>query len=270
MRCALFSLVAAIVALAQHADVRDQDLVNPYADKPEAVEPGRKLFLTSCSGCHGPTGEGGRGIKLAGNGEVREAANRRLLDSIKNGVRGSDMPSSTLPDDSIWQIITFVKSINASAYDSKPPGDAATGEGIFDGKGGCRGCHMVGGTGGKLGPDLSNAGVANSLVELRESILKPSERPTEGFGGVAVTTKQSKWIEGAAKDNTNYSITVLDLKGQLHRISKLDVVEIVFKKKSVMPDDLGERLSKQELNDLLSYLSRQAVRVPVKQGKESK
>jgi putative heme-binding domain-containing protein len=266
MRPALFPILVATatLALAQRAEVGSEDLTNPFSDKPEAVEAGRRMYLISCSGCHGPNGEGGRGIKIAGNGMVRGAANRRLFDSIKNGVRGSDMPVSNLPDEGIWQIITFVKSINASAYDSKPGGDVAAGESIFDGKGRCRGCHMIRGTGGKLGPDLSHIGVARSIGQLREAILKPSERLEEGFTGVAVTTKKGAWIEGVVKDNTNYSIAMMDTSGKLHLLAKNEVAEIVFKKKSIMPDDYGEKLTKSEFNDLVSFLSRQAVRIPEK------
>ncbi len=266
MRIASFPilLIALGTTLAQRPDPAGDDLANPFSDKPEALEAGRRFYLISCSGCHGPNGEGGRGLKLAGNGSVRGATNRRLFDSIKNGVRGSDMPPSTQPDDGILQIITFIKSINASAYDSKLPGEVAAGETLFDGKGGCRTCHMIRGAGGKLGPDLSHVGVTRSMGEIRESILKPNERVAEGFAGVAVTTKKGGWIEGIAKDNTNYSISVLDAKGQLHLISKTDVTEIVFKKKSLMPEDYAEQLTKAELNDLTSFLSRQAVRIPEK------
>ena len=239
-----------------------EDVKNPVAGDEKALEAGRNLYMTSCSGCHGPTGEGGRGVRLAQNGDIRGATNTRLFDSIKNGVRGSDMPASPYPEDKIWQLVTYVRSINASAYESKVAGNPEKGALVFDGKGGCRGCHMIKGKGGVLGPDLSHIGVARSVVQMREAILKPSERPTEGYAGVSVATKTGAAIKGVAKDNTNYNISVLDAKGKLHVLRKVDLKSVVFDKESPMPGDYGKRLSKEELTDLVAFLSRQAVRIP--------
>jgi putative heme-binding domain-containing protein len=239
-----------------------EDVKNPVAGDEKALEAGRNLYMTSCSGCHGPTGEGGRGVRLAQNGDIRGATNTRLFDSIKNGVRGSDMPASPYPEDKIWQLVSYVRSINASAYESKLPGVPEKGALIFDGKGGCRGCHMIRGKGGVLGPDLSHIGVARSMVQLHEAIAKPSERPTEGYTGVEVTTRTGTVIKGVAKDNTNYNISVLDAKGTLHVLRKVDLKAVVFAKESPMPADYAKRLSKEEMNDLIAFLSRQAVRIP--------
>ncbi len=235
---------------------------NPLDGQPEAIDAGRQLYMNSCSGCHGPNAEGGRGPRIAQNGDIRGATDGRLFNSIKNGVRGSDMPPANRPDEQIWQLVSYVKSINAPAYETKISGSVDAGRAIFGGKGGCAGCHMIRGRGGALGPDLTNAGMARSVPQLREAILKPSEKPTEGFSGVTVRTKKGETVKGVAKDNTNYSITVADASGRVHLLSKVDVAEIVFSKKSLMPEDYGQRLSKQEVEDVIAFLARQTVRPP--------
>jgi cytochrome c oxidase cbb3-type subunit III len=269
-------LVAAVVllfggiALAQDERAREEELKNPYEGNVEVLASGRKLYMSACSGCHGPNADGGRGPRLAQNGQVRSATNRRLFTTIKEGVPGSDMPPTPLDDDKIWQLVSYVKSINAPAYETPTTGNAANGEKLFHGKAGCVHCHAVKGKGGFLGPDLSNAGIARSYAQLRESVLKPSERPTDGYQGVSVTFKDGRKIEGVAKNNTNYSIQVLDKTGTLHLINKLDLTEIAYRKGSLMPDDYAKRLTRQEIEDVLAYVSKQAVRVPDPEDKKAK
>ncbi len=248
---------------AQDEEKKEEDLKNPHEGKAEAVEAGRKQFLNSCSGCHGPNAKGGRGPRLLKSGVVRGSSNRQLFNLIKDGVRGSDMPPFKAADEKIWELVSFVKNLNAPAYESNPPGNVESGGKLFHDKAGCSGCHAIGGKGGVIGPDLTNAGMTRSYASLRESLLQPNERPTEGYGGVSVTLRDGKKISGIAKDHTNYSIQVMDRQGKLYLLNKLDVSEIVFRKNSLMPDDFGKRLSKAEVDDVLAYVSHQAVRVPV-------
>jgi len=263
MRFVALSLLLTNVALPQRFE---DELKNPFAGQPEAIEVGHTLYLQSCSGCHGPNAEGGRGPRLAQNNRIRGGRNRRLFDSIKNGVRGSDMPPSPLPDDRIWQMITYLKAINSPAYDLGVKGNTEAGEKIFHGSGGCLQCHSLRGKGAAIGPDLTNIG-ARSLESIRESLLQPSARPTEGFLPVTVQLKAGPILEGVAKDNTNYAIAVMDRGGKLHLLSKSDVSEVTLHKNSLMPEDYGKRLSKAEVEDLLAFLSRQVARVPEKEGR---
>ena len=105
---------------------------------PAAVEAGQKRFLQLCSGCHARNGEGGQGEgqgpNLVTSWEVRRAQDRDLFGFIKNGVKGTTMPAFALPDDQIWELAAFVRSLNAPAISVPVPGDAAAGEAIFFGK----------------------------------------------------------------------------------------------------------------------------------------
>src|SRR6266478_4708381 len=109
---------------------------------------GRKLFLASCSGCHGANAEGGRGPNLTEGRAIRRLDDEALFASIKSGVPGTDMPPTNLPDDQIRSVAAFVRSLSAPAYQSKVAGDAEAGASIFFGLGGCTGCHMIRGRGG--------------------------------------------------------------------------------------------------------------------------
>ncbi|MBK5293618.1 MAG: c-type cytochrome [Acidobacteriia bacterium] len=263
---AMVLLAGGFLLPAQDNEKKEEDLKNPHEGKAEAVEAGRKQFLNSCSGCHGPNAEGGRGPRLLKSGVVRGSSNRQLFTLIKDGVKGSDMPPTKAPDEKIWEMVSFVKNLNAPAYEANASGNAESGGKLFHGKAGCAGCHAIAGKGGVIGPDLTNAGMSRSYANLRESLLQPSERPSEGYLGVTVTLRDGKKISGIAKNNTNYSIQVMDRQSKLYLLNKLEVSEIVFKKSSLMPEDFGKRLSKAEIDDVLAYVSRQVERVPVPGG----
>src|SRR5580692_8000056 len=117
MRFLLCCLLGLPLLLAQAPDEKE-DLKNPVAGQPEAIAAGRKLYLESCSGCHGPTGEGGRGPNLAQGDQVRGVTNRQLFSIITEGVKGSDMPPTHLADPKVWQLVAYLRDLTAVAADS--------------------------------------------------------------------------------------------------------------------------------------------------------
>ena len=111
-----------------------------------------------------------------------------------------------------------------------------------------------------MGPDLTNI-ASRPLAVIRDSILKRSkDLYLLGNEGVTVLLKNGQTIEGVARNRSNYSLQVLDLKGNLHLIPMNDVRELTISERSSMPADYGQRLSKQDLEDLLAFLARQSVR----------
>ncbi len=263
MRLLLLFLCMACWVAAQNPRDRGNEPPNPLAGKPEAVEAGKKLFAGACSACHGKDGEGGgRGPNLADGQRIRRQSDQRVFASIQKGVPGADMPPFPLPDESLWQLVAYVRSLSAPAIESKIAGDPQAGGALFFGKAGCSSCHMVQGRGGFLGPDLSDAGMSRSGRQLREAVLEPNARLTEGFQGVTVTTRAGAKISGVAKNNTNYSIQILDAQGELHLLQKKDLREVVFHKNSLMPGDYGRRLAPEEIENVLAFLSRQSLRPP--------
>jgi cytochrome c oxidase cbb3-type subunit 3 len=263
----IFTLFLAIPVLwAQFPPPEAASDRNPFAGQPDAAMAGGKLFATSCSGCHGVNGEGGRGPNLAEGRRIRRLPDRTLFNSIRSGVPGTDMPPTNLPDDQIWRLVAFVRDLGAPAYEGKLPGDADAGAAIFVGKGGCANCHMVRGHGGFLGPDLTDIGAERTAPQLLESILKPSARIADGYIGVKVTTLDGGEISGVARNNDDYSIQILDRQGKLHLLSKDKLREVVFRTDSPMPADYGKRLTPEEISNLIAYLGHQSVRPPGDRG----
>ena len=243
---------------------------NPFAGQPDAVAAGRKLFATSCSACHGASGEGGRGPNLTTGRAIRRLNDKGMFTTIRSGVPGTDMPPTNLPDDQTWRLVAFVRDLSAPAYESRLPGDPDAGGAIFFGKGGCAGCHMIQGRGGFLGPDLTDAGALHTVPQLREALLKPSARIADGYQGVTATTLEGAKISGVARNNDDFSIQILDAKGDLHLLSKSTLREVVFQKNSLMPEDYGHRLTPDEIANVLAFVGRQSVRPPGERGMESR
>ena len=268
MKRVIFTLLFAMAAGAQDEDVMpalqksEAAVESSYVGNPEAIKAGNQLYLIVCSGCHGPSGEGGRGPSLVRGNRVRQVSNVKLFEAIQKGVPGTDMPPFPLPDEQIWRLVAFTRSLVASAYESEVPGDPAAGETVFFGKGECSSCHMIRGRGGFLGPDLTVAGVANTLVQLREAFLDPNRRTSDGYRPVTLETVDGKKISGVARNNSNYSIQMIDREGNLHLLAKRNLRSIEFPRKSWMPDDFADRLSEEEVQNVLAFLSRQATREP--------
>ena len=225
----------------------------PILTDPEAVDAGRQIYMGSCSGCHGATGEGSQGPSLL-SGRASRLPDRALVSAIKNGLPGTSMPNFPMADEKVLQVAAFVRSLTAPAIDTRVPGDPERGRQIFLSK--CSTCHMILGQGGHPGPDLSNVGSDRTLAQLRESLLKPSARIAEGYRGVTATLKTGGAIRGVAKNRNNYSIQILDHAGKLHMLSFENIAKLDEAEASLMPavSDPNEALH------LLAFLSRQSTR----------
>jgi mono/diheme cytochrome c family protein len=91
----------------------DHERTNPMAGSAEAQAAGGLLYADHCSKCHGED--------AMGKGKRPSLRSERVQDSatpgdlhwlLVNGSLGRGMPSwSKLPDEQIWQIISYVKSL---------------------------------------------------------------------------------------------------------------------------------------------------------------
>ena len=234
-------------------------VTNPFGKDKEAIGAGRVQFSSGCAVCHGPTGQGGRGSRLADVERVQKMLDADMFSAIKEGIPGTQMPPSSLSDTQIWQIVSFIRSLNLSAVDQDVPGDSTAGQTLFFTSGQCAGCHMIRGRGGLLGPDLSNVGARRSVDKLRMSIENPDAFVEPGYAKVEVVTLDGRRISGAAKNNSNHSIQILDGQGKFHFLLKRDLRALTHFKSSLMPTP---ELSEIEKQNLLAFLSRQSLETP--------
>ena len=261
---AMFSVLSFVCPLAQEKD-KAEEITNPLAKDKAAIAAGREQYQAACGNCHGTTGKGGRGPRLAGIARVRNMPDKTMFGTIKEGVKGTPMPPFSLPDIQIWQLVSFIRNLNATAIDQDVPGDSAAGETLFFGSAKCSGCHMIWGRGGLLGPDLSNLASSQSAEAIQESLKAPSALIEPGYAGASVVTLDGRRISGILKNESNYSIQILDTEGNFHLFLKRELKELARRKRSLMP---APALSEQELQDLLAFLSRQSVDAPIQESKK--
>ena len=224
----------------------------------QAIGQGRDLYNRSCTMCHGMNGTvGDRGPALAANRRYLRNTNCQLFDSIRHGIKGTLMPATPLPDASVWRIVAYIRSLRARAIDSPVAGDVARGKTIFEDKGGCLECHMLDGRGGLVGPDLSNIGAERSLRHLREALTQPKDRAPRGYQPVRLVLRDGSAVRGIVRNENNFSLQVLGLDNRLHLLRE-ELREAHYEEHSLMPADYDKRLSADELEDLVAFLSRQA------------
>lgn len=105
-------------------------LKNPYTDKPEAIEEGKKLYLSySCNGCHGGGGGGGMCPPLTNETFIYGSDDDTLFRLITLGskelqthgyarlkqeaVKGPMPPYINIikDTDKLWKVIAFIRSV---------------------------------------------------------------------------------------------------------------------------------------------------------------
>jgi putative heme-binding domain-containing protein len=137
-------------------------------------------------------------------------------------------------------------------------GDPAHGFQLFRGsrdEAMCIRCHAVYGVGEKIGPDLSDVGARYGREEILASILEPSKRIAEGYRSTSIELQDGRILFGMVQKETADEIDLYDTNGELRKIDKADVAERGQLDTSVMPDGLWSTLSKEDLVDLLEWLT---------------
>ena len=119
----------------------------------------------------------------------------------------------------------------------------------------CIRCHAVYGVGEKVGPDLSDIGARYGREEILASILEPSQRIAEGYQSTSIELEDGRILFGMLQKETGDEIELYDTNGERQRIDKSDVARRGMLDTSVMPDGLWSTMSKDDLVDLLDWLT---------------
>ncbi len=225
--CCLFLAFAAVAAQLSAQDK------NPFAGDAKAAKVGESQFRANCAFCHGLGARGGgRGPDLTRAQKRHGNSDADLFRTINEGVPGTAMPPNGatqqgvgMTEEEIWQVISYIRSVQAKAP-AQIVGNAAHGKELFYGGAACSTCHMVQGKGGRLGPDLSTTGSARS------------------------TTK----LAGVVLNEDNFTLQMLDTREQLHLFQKDKLRSLEKSRESLMPAYDQKTLSDKDLQDLIAYL----------------
>jgi putative heme-binding domain-containing protein len=220
---------------------------------PEDLAAGERTYRTQCASCHGMQGEGGRGAILARPRLLHAPDDPSMFNVIANGIPDTEMPGHWFTDREIRQLVAFVRTLGRAAP-QKAPGDVASGEKLYAGKGGCAACHTIGGRGGAIGPDLSDIGARRSLAYLRESLVNPEGAVPEGFLQVQLVTRNGQRMTGIRLNEDTFSIQIRDLSGDFRSFFKTELAELHKQAgKSPMPS-YTKTFTQSELEDVVAYL----------------
>ncbi|PHR98724.1 MAG: glycosyl hydrolase [Blastopirellula sp.] len=139
-------------------------------------------------------------------------------------------------------------------------GDVARGKEMF--KKHCTKCHMHSGEGNKIGPDLTGMAV-HPKVELLTHIIDPSRSVEGNFRTYTVMTEEGRILTGMLTSESRTAIELADTEGKRHSLQRSDIEKLVASKKSLMPDGFEKQVTKQELTDLLEFLTAKGKYLPL-------
>jgi putative heme-binding domain-containing protein len=137
-------------------------------------------------------------------------------------------------------------------------GDADAGHELFlSQRLGCYGCHRAVGRGGTVGPDLSRIGQIRTRAELLESIVFPELIVAPEYRSFLVELRDGRVATGLVVRDDPDAITLRTADLAEARIARNDVERMTPATTSLMPEGLEKLLTRQELRDLLEFLSTQ-------------
>lgn len=119
MACVLCLVSVAVLMAVAGGDwlaevpARDREKANPLRGQPQATQAGRLLFADHCAQCHGENAQGTKKRPSLRTTRIQSQASEGALHwLLVNGDVRHGMPSwSRLPDQQLWQIVTYLRSL---------------------------------------------------------------------------------------------------------------------------------------------------------------
>lgn len=221
-----------------------------------AGELGAKLFPANCGSCHGIDGHGGeRAPDIATRRDIQRLSDDALAKIILDGIPGTGMPPfRSLGPAKIQGLVHEMRRLQGEDTASSLPGSPAGGKSLFFGRAGCSDCHMVSGSGGFIGSDLSVYARGKAAADIRVAILNPAGKLPERGRLVVATTADGQVLTGMVRNEDNFSLQLQTKDGTFHFLEKFSLRALERRAESLMPSDYGTRLTAQDVDDLISYL----------------
>src|ERR1700728_3752436 len=98
---------------------------NLYDGQASAISAGKTSYAGHCAACHGASGEGMGNVPPLARGALQGVPDGSIFWYITKGGLENGMPSwAALPEEERWQLVTYIKSMSASATVSAPAATA--------------------------------------------------------------------------------------------------------------------------------------------------
>jgi len=177
--------------------------------------------------------------------ELENAAVTVLMSAIKGSVREEASTYMTIPEGA--EKLPPLNELVASV------GNVINGKAVFGVY--CSACHQVLEEGIDFGPKLSEIGSKLSKYGMYASIIYPNEGIGFGYEGFVIETVDGAISVGYIASKTEDEIGLKQMGGMLTTIKRSEIVSIKELENSLMTSGLHQAMSKDELVDLVEYLS---------------
>jgi putative heme-binding domain-containing protein len=122
----------------------------------------------------------------------------------------------------------------------------------------CSACHKLGDVGTEIGPDLAQLDAKYGPMDVLKEMLDPSAKINEKYQSYILTLESGKTLTGLILTESIDGVKVIE-----NPLAKADPVvirprEIIEREKaaaSIMPKGLLDRLSREEILDLVAYIA---------------
>lgn len=121
----------------------------------------------------------------------------------------------------------------------------------------CIACHKLNGVGQEVGQDLAKLDPKHKPADILKSILEPSANINEKFQSYIIETKEGKVHTGLIVEETGEAIKILEnplAKTAAVTIEKSNIETRTKSPTSIMPKGLLDKLTREEILDLLAYV----------------
>jgi putative heme-binding domain-containing protein len=136
--------------------------------------------------------------------------------------------------------------------------DASHGRALFTQT--CYICHTMWGVGGRIGPELT--GGYEDIDYLLNNILDPNAIIGKDYQQTFVKTKDNQVVSGIVTQDTDTSISLKNLSGEIITLQRSDVASTEVSPLSMMPEGLIASMPEEDVRDLFFYL-RKKQQVPM-------
>lgn len=150
-------------------------------------------------------------------------------------------------------------SINTLA---KMSGDADAGKQVFSKV--CSTCHQVGNEGAAFGPALTKIGSKLGKDALYLAIIHPDNGISFGYEGYVFKMKDGNVVAGIIASETEDAIEIVSPGGTKKKYEKAQLLSRKIMENSMMPSNLHQSISQQELVNLVEFLHAQQEKAVVR------
>jgi len=119
----------------------------------------------------------------------------------------------------------------------------------------CVNCHCIGGTGSKLGPDLSEVGKKHTRAQILESILEPSKSIDPKYVTYLMETTDGKVHTGLLAEKNEREVVLRTVGDQEIRVPVGRVSVLAPQRNSLMPELLLRDMTAEQAADLIEFLA---------------